>query len=890
MEEIMQKKIMLIDGNSIINRAFYAIPLLSNKYGEYTNAVYGFFNIFFKLYDEEKPDYIGVAFDLPNPTFRHNKYSEYKSNRKGMPDELASQVPILKEMLNKMNIGIFEFAGYEADDILGTLAYQSDKNGVIPVIISGDRDLLQIATDNIKIRIPKTKQGKTEVEDYYKNDVINKYGVTPEKFIDVKALMGDSSDNVPGVPSIGEKTAIKIIQQYESVENAISNAEKIKPKKAGENLITYKQQALMSKELVTIIKNVPIDFDIEKNKADNIFNNDAYEIFKKYEFKSMLSRFNTNKKQENIIEKTNYKYINDKKEAKEFLFELNPWAEIAYKIITENNNIIGISFFNNEIGAVFIDTNYNISEKDIIILSKDFFESDAEKITIDAKKDIVLLNKYGIKLNNIKFDAMIAGYILNATNSTYDYNDIAYNFLNINYKSEEELLGKGKSKKSVREIDKDEFLNFVCRQSEVPFKAKEIMLKKINENGQNELFFDIEMPLINVLADMEINGIKIDKNSLEVYRQELEIKLQQITKEIYDIAKEEFNINSPKQLGVILFEKMKLKGGKKTKAGWSTSVDILEKIQNENEIVKKILQYRTYSKLKSTYADGLLNVMDKQTNKIYSTFNQTITATGRISSTEPNLQNIPIKMELGHRLRKVFIPTDENYVFLDGDYSQIELRVLAHMSNDKTLIDAFNNGDDIHKITASQVFGVPFNKVTQSQRSNAKAVNFGIIYGISAFSLSEDLNISKKEAENYIDSYFTKYPNVKKYMNDIVEKAKEDGYTKTMFNRIRAIPELSSSSFLQRSFGERAAMNMPVQGSAADIIKIAMVKVHRKLKEENLRSKLILQIHDELLIETHIDEIDKVKEILKSEMENAVKLKVPLDIDIHKGINWYEAK
>ncbi len=882
----MSDKILIIDGNSIINRAFYGVPLLSNKNGEFTNAVYGFLNIFLKLLDDENPKYVAVAFDVKAPTFRHIKYSDYKGTRKGMPDELAAQMPILKELLTKMNVKIYEKDGFEADDILGTIAKNSEKSGISPIVVSGDRDLLQIASDTIKIRIPKTKGGKTEIEDYYAKDVFKRYGVTPLEFIDVKALMGDTSDNVPGVPSIGEKTAIKIIQQYKTVENAIENAGNIKPKRASENLAEYKEQALLSKELVTIKTDADIAFSLEDTELNDIFNDSVYNLIKQLEFKSMYSRF---VKKEAV--KTSYRLIEKKAEARQFFTDLNPWLEYAYHIVTETDeskNFLGIAFSCEEDRGTFISVSDELSEEEIFIFAKDFFKEETPKIAHDAKKDIHILSKHNITLNNLIFDTMLAGYILDSTSETYNYNDIAKAFLDETYPSEEELLGKGKSKRKICSMPKGEFLNYVCETADISYRAKEIMEKKLKENGQEELYFNIELPLIFVLADMELTGMRVDKNKLIEYKKNLSEKIDLLTDEIYSLAKEKFNINSPKQLGTILFEKLGYTGGKKTKTGWSTSAEVLDKLKGE-PIVDKVLEYRTYTKLKSTYADGLLNVIDNKTERIYSTFNQSITATGRISSTEPNLQNIPIKMEEGKKLRKVFIPND-NYIFIDGDYSQIELRILAHISGDETLINAFNNGDDIHRLTASQVFGVPFSEVTEYQRSSAKAVNFGIIYGISSFSLSGDLKISIKEAENYINGYFQKYPNIKTYMENIVLNARKTGFTKTMYNRIRNIPEIMSSNYKQKSFGERVARNMPIQGTAADIIKIAMVKVYNRLKKENLKSKLILQVHDELLIEAHNNERDTIKKLLKEEMENAVSLKVPLEADIHEGSDWYNAK
>ncbi len=887
----MSDKILIIDGNSIINRAFYGVPLLTNKNGEFTNAVYGFLNILFKLIDDENPKFAAVAFDLKAPTFRHIKYKEYKGTRKGMPDELATQMPILKNILNKMNIKIYEKEGYEADDILGTIAKKTEAEGLIPIVVSGDRDLLQIATDTIKIRIPKTKGGKTEIEDYLLKDVIERYGVTPTEFIEVKALMGDTSDNVPGVPSIGEKTALKIISQYKTVENAIKNASEIKPKKASENLELYKEQALLSKELVTIITNAEIDFNLEETRLTNIFNDDAYSEIRRLEFKSMYHRFSLNETSFENNDTPNYTLITKKAEAKQFFININPWIEYAYHIVidkSENNKIIGISFSCEEDRGTFICVNDNLSENELFHMSKDFFAGENPKIAHDAKKDIHILTRHNIQLKNLIFDTMLAGYILDSTRETYNYDDIAKNFLNETYISEEELLGKGKSRIKISSLSPNEFIKFVCQSSDISFRAKEIMEKELKENGQENLYFNIEFPLIFVLADMELTGIKTDGDKLSEYSAELSEKIDFLVKEIYSLAGEEFNINSPKQLGIILFEKLGYKGGKKTKTGWSTSADVLENLKGES-IVDNVLDYRTYSKLKSTYADGLLSVIDEKTKRVYSTFNQAITATGRISSTEPNLQNIPIKIEEGKKLRKVFVP-EKDFVFIDGDYSQIELRILAHIADDETLINAFKDGADIHRLTASQVFGVPFSDVTPFQRSSAKAVNFGIIYGISAFSLSRDLKITKKEADSYIESYFKKYPNIKKYMTDSVAEAKKYGFSRTLYNRKRNIPELSSSNFTQRSFGERVAMNMPIQGTAADIIKIAMLKVYGRLKKENLKSKLILQVHDELLIEAYNNEKETVKKILKEEMETAVSLKVPLEVDIHEGHDWYEAK
>lgn len=869
----MSEKILLLDGNSLINRAFYAMPLLTNKNGEYTNGVYGFLNIFFKLYDEEDPDYCVVCFDVHQPTFRHIEYSEYKGTRKGMPQELRPQMDTLKKVLGSMNIATLELGGFEADDLLGSLAKKAEENNITPVIVSGDRDLLQLAGENIKIRIPKTKGGSTIIEDYTEKEVMETYGVTPLEFIEVKALMGDTSDNVPGVPSIGEKTAIKIIQQYKSVENAIENADSVKPKKAAENLKIYKEQALMSKWLVTIKTDVETGItNFEQTKVSDMFNEDSYALFKEYEFKSMLGRFDV----KNTVKAESEYILGD------HLAEyIKNYDMVACKLITEDNNICAFSVSGEDNKALVI-------KQPSIDILKDFYESDVKKITHNTKADIVFLSAYNIEIKNVIFDTMLGGYILNSDREDYEYNEMAEDFLGESYLSTEEILGKGKSRKSLLDISDKEFVTYCGAWADISRRAYFEMSKQIEENDQHYLYYEIELPLTFVLADMELEGMKIDIQGLKDYRDKLELKLQELRSDIYWLAGEEFNINSPKQLSHILFEKLGLKGGKKTKTGWSTSADILEKLKDKDEIVGKVLEYRTYSKLKSTYADGLLALV-KDDGRVYSTFNQTVTTTGRISSTEPNLQNIPVRLDLGREVRKLFV-AKEDCIYLDADYSQIELRVMASMADDKSLIEAFKNGSDIHRSTASLVFNTPFDEVTDLQRRNAKAVNFGIIYGMGAYSLSQDLGITKKEADAYIASYFEKYPNVKAFIDKSVEDARSLGYAKTIFNRRRYIKEINSSNFMQRSFGERVAMNMPVQGTAADIIKIAMVKVYNKLKEQGLKSKLILQVHDELIIETYENEKDIVSEILRSEMENAVKLSVDMVADVHWGKSWYDAK
>lgn len=885
----MAEKIMLIDGNSIVNRAFYGVPLLTNGEGRYTNGVYGFLNILFKLLDEEQPDYLAVAFDLHAPTFRHRTFDGYKGTRKGMPEELREQMPLLKEVLQTMHIPIFEQEGFEADDILGTLSALAEKNGIVPVVVSGDRDLLQLAGETLKVRIPKTKGGRTETEDYYAADVQAKYGVTPAEFIDMKALMGDASDNIPGVPGIGEKTAAKIITQYHDIETAIAHAAEIKPKKASENLAAYQEQARLSKFLATIVRDMPLEWDKETLKIGDMFNQTAYELVKRLEFKSMFSRFEGSASAPKQAEQT-YRFVADREGAKEVLAALKK-GEVGYAFVYENEEGQGLALYQEQLGGVWMEASMAFLMQELLEIFQPFFADSAyRKIGHDVKKDIRFLRSYGYDGFTAEFDTAIGAYILNATGSSYEYDDIAAAFLNETYPSQEEVFGKGRTKKAFAALPEAERTAYGARQAEIFFRARKVMEERLAENEQKSLFYDMEMPLIYVLADMEKYGIKVDKAALLAYQKRLGESLDGMEEEIYTLAGEKFNINSPKQLGVILFEKLGLKGGKKTKTGYSTAADVLEKLRTAHPIVERILHYRQLAKLKSTYADGLLAVMDAETEKIYSTFNQTITATGRISSTEPNLQNIPVRLELGRELRKIFIPESAEFCFLDADYSQIELRVLAHISGDESLIAAFKSNQDIHRMTASQVFHVPFDEVTPLQRSNAKAVNFGIIYGKGAFSLGQDLGISRKEAEEYINAYFARYPKIKTFMEDTIKNGTKNGYVSTLWNRRRNMPELQSSNFMQRAAGERAAMNMPIQGTAADIIKLAMIKVHRALQEGGYRSRLILQVHDELLIEAYKEEKEAVAKILKENMEHAADLLVPLDVDVHEGASWFEAK
>ena len=890
-----QEKIMLIDGHSILHRAFYGVPLLTNSKGLYTNAIYGFLNIFYKLIEEEQPKYIGVAFDLKQPTFRHEEFEDYKGHRKQMPNELKMQIPIVKDILDAMGVMRFEMSGYEADDILGTLAKKSEDIGFLPVIVSGDRDLLQLATDKIKIRIPKTVRGQTEVENYYAKDVINKYGVTPKEFIEVKGLMGDPSDNIPGVPGIGEKTATKIIQKYQTIEEAILHAKEIKPKRASENLEIYKEQARMSKFLATICTDCPISFEPSNMRLQSLMNEKTYEMLKELEFRSILERFSFGDLSSSsflksaVLEKG--KKINSVELLQKWVNHIGDISILTYLMLIEKEEIKGIGFIGESLAPIWIEISDTLSSEQMFFILKPIFENESiYKITHQAKMSIRFLWKYGVQLKGLAFDTMIGAYLLNPLKEHYGYDDLARDFLNEVCPSEEEILGKGKQQKSLMDLPEEEKMNYIYKQLDIVARSKQVIEKKIKENYQETLYYDIELPLIEVLASMEEYGLQIDTEILKEYAKKLDDQLYNLTQAIYSLAGETFNINSPKQLGSILFEKLQLPPIKKTKTGYSTAADVLEKLVSHHEIVEKILDYRQLMKLKTTYADGLFAVINPQTDKVHSTFHQTITATGRISSSEPNLQNIPIKLALGREIRKAFIPSSEEYVFIDADYSQIELRVLAHISQDKTLIQDFKENQDIHRLTASQVFKIPFEQVTEQQRSNAKAVNFGIVYGISAFSLSQDLKISKKEADQYIQGYFEKYPKVKEYLDRTIVQAKETGYVSTLFERRRPMSELHSSNFVQRSFGERVAMNMPIQGTAADIIKIAMVHVYKEFQKRNLRSRLILQVHDELLIEAHMDEVEEVKQIVKDIMENAVQLDVPLEVDMKEGHSWFHVK
>ena len=871
----MAEKIVLIDGHSILNRAFYGVPDLTNADGLHTNAVYGFLNIMFKILDQEKPEYLTVAFDVHAPTFRHEMFEEYKGTRKPMAEELRQQVPVIKEVLQAMGVKIVEKAGLEADDILGTISRMSERRGLEVSVISGDRDLLQLATEHVKIRIPKTKKGQTEIEDYYAEDVLNAYQVTPTEFIDLKALMGDTSDNIPGLPGVGEKTATKIITEYHSIENAHEHASELKPPRASKAIIEHWDLAVLSKTLATIKLDAEIDYEFADAKLGNLYTDEAYVYFQKLQFKNLLGRFETSELSNKIEDA--FETITNKEKAEQIFTDAAKAERVGIALCKNTEDVLplfadlaefaGIALCCSDEHVYYIKTGNAISSAWLKEQTVQLVEKNECCIFFDVKNAMGELGSLPV---SHCFDGTIAAYLLNPLKSDYTGEDVARERLNLLI--EDKLPDDSKA----------------CYEAYTGRKAAPILQEQLKENNMWKLFVDVEMPLVETLYDMEQCGVRVEADELKAYGEKLGVRIHELEQEIYEEADEIFNINSPKQLGVILFEKMGLQGGRKTKTGYSTAADVLEKLAPEYPIVAKILEYRQMAKLKSTYADGLAGFIQAD-GRIHGKFHQTITATGRLSSAEPNLQNIPVRMELGRLIRKVFIPAD-GFVFVDADYSQIELRILAHCSGDDMLINAYRQAQDIHRITASQVFHVPFDEVTDLQRRNAKAVNFGIVYGISSFGLSQDLSISRKEAAEYIEQYFLTYPGIKTFLDNTVASAREHGYVETLFGRRRPMPELKSSNYMQRSFGERVAMNAPIQGTAADIIKVAMIGVSRRLKEKQMKSRLVLQVHDELLIETYIPELKQVEEILKEEMERAADLKVPLLVDMHTGNNWYEAK
>lgn len=910
----MSEKLVLIDGHSILNRAFYGVPDLTNSQGLHTNAVYGFLNIMFKILEEEKPDYLTVAFDVHAPTFRHEIYKEYKGTRKPMPGELHEQVPVMKQMLQAMGICVVEQAGLEADDILGTIAKRAEKQGMAVSLVSGDRDLLQVATDNIRVRIPKTKGGRTEVEDYYAKDVEAKYHVNPIQFIDLKALMGDAADNIPGVPKVGEKTATELMVTFGSLENIYVHVEEITKKSIRESLIANRDLADLSKTLATINVDAEITYDFAKARVGDFYTEEAYVLCKQLEFKNLLSRF----EKEVAVKNRQTEYFRELTQLQEVetLFDAcrqrgeqtDGTQEIGLAVFMDQgrqtDSLVGIALALNEQDIAFIPCQGLVTSGYLCGKLVDLNKCELCKLNIFDCKNCYDVIEEGTHQSmwhaadgtqdvlapyrkRRYFDLLVAAYLLNPLKNDYTLEDIAGEYLGLTIPDKGQVCGKNSYAAAYADHPR-EFMEYACFQAYVCLMAAPLLGEKLAAQGMEDLMYGIEMPLTRVLHDMESYGVQVKPDELKAYGEALTGRIAELEQAIYQQAGCDFNINSPKQLGEVLFEKMGIKGGKKTKTGYSTAADVLEKLSPDYPIVADILEYRGLAKLKSTYAEGLAAYIDAG-GRIHSTFNQTITATGRISSTEPNLQNIPMRMELGRRIRKVFVPM-EGCLFMDADYSQIELRILAHMSEDAQLIEAYQMDEDIHRITASKVFHTPFEEVTDLQRRNAKAVNFGIVYGISSFGLSQDLSITRKEAADYIEQYFETYPGVKRFLDHMVAKAKEQGYVTTMYGRRRPIPELSSSNFMQRSFGERVAMNSPIQGTAADIMKIAMIRVWESLHKENLKSRLILQVHDELLIETYAGEEEQVRQILTKQMQQAAKLSVTLEIDLHTGDNWYESK
>lgn len=874
-------KLLLIDGNSIMNRAFYGIPDMTTNDGRHTNAIYGFLNIILKVIEEEQATHICVAFDLKKKTFRHEMYEAYKGTRKGMPEELHEQMPRIKEILQAMHIRIVEQEGFEADDLIGTLSKKGEREGFAVTILSGDRDLLQLATDTVLVRIPKTKHGKTEVEDYYAKNVVETYGVTPLIFIDMKGLMGDTSDNIPGVPGIGEKTAAKLLAEYGDLDGVYAAVDSMKASRMKQNLIENKDLAYLSKTLATIKLDCPIPFEFSEATYHDPFNAEAYTLFEDLELKSFYKRFSVEKKEELTFETV---LIDDIDGYNALLAKLQKAKEVSFAWITQDGEALGVAVCMDLEHVYLIRFMMFITEAmvadNLLALSRDY---QVQLACMHVKK---LLSFLDFHEEDAVFDAGLAAYLLQPNQSEYEYDTLAKVYLDVTLPSEKEMLGK--EKLGYFSFEDERVQKWMAYQAIVPYKIKSVLREKLKETGMESLYDEMELPCLYALYEMEKNGIRVDGEALHQYGKKLRTRIEELTAEIHAMAGEEFNINSPKKLGEILFEKLGLKNGKKTKTGYSTSAEVLEKLKNAHPIIPKILEYRQLTKLNSTYAEGLAGYI-RADGRIHGKFHQTVTVTGRISSADPNLQNIPTRMPLGREIRKVFIP-EEGSVFVDADYSQIELRVLAHMSGDAALIAAYQADEDIHAITASQVFDVPLDQVDSTLRRKAKAVNFGIVYGISSFGLGQDLDISRKEAEGYIEKYFATYGKVKEFLDRTVEDAKKNGYTVTMFGRRRPIPELASSNFMTRSFGERAAMNAPVQGTAADIIKIAMVRVNRRLKKEHLQSKLVLQIHDELIIDTKKEEVEIVQKILVQEMMHAADLAVPLLVDANVGDSWYDAK
>ena len=884
----MDKRLIIIDGNSIINRAFYALPDMTNSEGLHTNAVYGFTRMLFKIIDDYKPTHISVAFDKKAPTFRHKEYADYKAGRKKMPDELGQQLQPLKELLDAFNIHRMEMAGYEADDLIGTVAKMGEDNDFEVYIVTGDKDAIQLASNKTTTLI--TKKGVGEVEEYNYDSVVERYEMTPTQFIDLKGLMGDKSDNIPGVPGIGEKTGIKLIKEFSSIENIIENIDQLKgsvKKKIEEN----KEQAIFSKKLATIIRDVPIEISLDELSYGDYDKKAVIEEFKKFGFTTLIKQVLAmdDVEGESTVEEKSELKISHLDNVLEFKKEVEKTNKLFIKTVSKVGNILEQNLM-----YVFLSADgeniYYINDEELELIKDIIFNEEIKKIRYNLKDDYLAFKPYNIEINNMFFDIAIGEYLIDSKSSTsYECSDIAMKYLTKKIKSQEELLGKGAKAKKFSDLSLEELSTYFGEILNTVYNVYPMMEKTFKDMDMEYLFYDVEMPLVEVLGSMEYCGMAVDKNQLNELGNKFKEIISNLEEEIFSLAGEKFNINSPKQLGVILFERLELPVIKKTKTGYSTSADVLEKLRDKHEIIDKITEYRQIVKLNSTYVEGLLGIINPISGRIHSSFNQTITTTGRISSTEPNLQNIPVKTEMGREIRKVFI-ADEHSKLVDADYSQVELRVLAHMSGDKHMIEAFQNDIDIHSKTASQIFGVDVNDVSSKQRSEAKAINFGIVYGKTDFGLSQDLNIPVPQAKAYIESYFANYDKIKVFMDDAIKNATDNGYALTIFNRRRYIPEINSSNFMVRNQGKRFAMNAPIQGSAADIIKIAMVNVFTRLKDENLKSRLILQVHDELIVEAVEEELDKVCNIVKEEMESAVNLQVHLDVDLNVGDSWFETK
>lgn len=882
----MEKRLIIIDGNSIINRAFYALPDMSNSEGLKTNAIFGFVRMMFKIIEDYQPTHMSVAFDKKAPTFRHKQYADYKAGRKKMPDELAQQLQPLKDLLDKFNINRLELEGYEADDLIGTVARLGEENDFKVYIVTGDKDAIQLASHKTTTLI--TKKGVGEVEEYDYDSVLDRYEMTPTQFIDLKGLMGDKSDNIPGVPGVGEKTGIKLLKQYSTIENLIEHTDELKgsiKKKIEEN----KDLALMSKELATIITNVPIEVKLEDLEYGDYNKDDVVEKFKEFGFTSLITKLLDIEGGETTIKEEIDLKIEHLDNVEDFIKKAEENKKVIIDVIGKEGNILDkrvlyvfLSLDGNEI--------YYVNEDELPQIKTLLSNPEIKKHGYDLKEDYILLKPYEIELNSMDFDITIAEYLIDSKSSTsYECSAIAMKYLTRKIKSKEDLLGKGAKAKKFDEIEFDELSAYIGDILNTVNGVYPKMEENLKETEMDGLFYHVEMPLVEVLGSMEYIGMKVDKDQLNELKEKFTTIINELENEIFELAGEPFNINSPKQLGVVLFEKLGLPVIKKTKTGYSTNAEVLEKLRDKHEIIDKITEYRQIVKLNSTYVEGLLKIINPKTGRIHSSFNQTITTTGRISSTEPNMQNIPVKTEMGRDIRKVFV-ADDNCKLVDADYSQVELRVLAHMSGDENMIDAFKHGEDIHSKTASQIFDVDIKDVTSKQRIEAKAINFGIIYGKTDFGLSQDLNIPVATAKAYIDSYFNKYPKIKEFMDEAVESATETGYATTILNRRRYIPEIKASNFIVRNQGKRFAMNAPIQGSAADIIKVAMVNVYNKLKENNMKSKLILQVHDELIVEAVDEELEMAEKIVREEMENAQSMDVKLDVDLNTGDSWYETK